>query len=442
MKKLLPLLALILALGSPVIISSALAQSTATVTFPSITVQPPTVKIQPPSITVTPPAINYKPPVVTYQPPPLNITVDSSGNITTSYGTVVTTTPPPPPPVVTGSCGYTGSSSDGCTGATPIAPQYPSLLSSYSRRPNWNVAGVDYAVGPSGTLKDVTTSVPTGCSLSGSTLSCSGNVTISGYDLTGKRIYVGSGTAVITNNKFTLAPGCADPIIDLRGQTGSVLISKNSFDGGGATCTNLNFGTLINTSMTNGSTLTITYNLFTNVPQDAIDANGPSSGAANFVAKYNVFYNQGWTGHPDGFQFNGGNFSPIDIGFNTYYTIAPPTTNAGTQPFHVESQLTAALSNITVHNNTLLTLSGTGTSCNGGSIFPKNCSVNYVIACKQDSGVNSTTNFYAYGNWIDASGAIRALTNAYGCPSAYWNVDPSGASNPNIDLPTGVILTP
>ncbi len=147
----------------------------------------------------------------------------------------------------------------------------------------------------------------------------------------------------------------------------------------------------------------------------------------------NLFYLQGWAGHPDGNQDNGGNFAGGLIAWNTYYNPSGQQGLPGaSQPFHVEAQLTAAITNATVAYNTMLT---PGT-CKGGRNFPTGCAVNFDIACKNDAGwVDSNKGFAAYGNYIDWSGAIAGLSNAYKCTSTTW-----GAPVPNIDLSTGKAL--
>ena len=336
-----------------------------------------------------------------------------------------------------------GISDDGCAGAGVGTPQYPTLLSKYgSHRPPFDVAGVDYPVGvPAGALKDPSiAALPAGCGYAYNVVTCrQGNVVISGYDfsLHGEiQLAVTSGIAnvSITGNKFSLGTACNDPVISINAG-GQVNIAHNTFDGGGALCSrNLVYGTIINGNYPNATNVNIEYNNFYNTPQDAIDSRGPSSGAASFTTKYNLFYLQGFTGHPDGTQFNGGNFDPIDVSFNTYYTTSPPNTVAGTQPFHIEAQLTAALSNSTVAYNTMLTPG----SCQGGRNWPNGCAINFDISCKNDSGwVDSNTNFTAYGNYIDWSGAIAALSNGYQCPTTSW-----GKPAANIDLNTGGALVP
>lgn len=344
-----------------------------------------------------------------------------------------------PPPVV---CSFSPSTAgtDGCAGSLGGTAQFPSLLTTYaSHRSPWNVAGVDYAVGvPSGALLDPSTAaLPSGCSFSGSTVSCSGsNITVSGYDFSLHNGIVlsvtgGSSGLSVIKNKFGIAPNCSDPVLNVS-ITGNTTIKYNTFDGGGGTCGTLSFGTMINTNQTiTGAVLTIEYNYFLNTPQDAVDMRGPGSGTSQVITKYNLYYLEGWQGHPDGFQTCGGNFDSTQISYNTYYNTTAPGQQ-GTQPFHVEAQCTSAITNSTVSFNTIAT---PGT-CNGGANYPTGCAVNFDIACKQDAGGNTNSGFASFGNYIDWTGAIAAETNAYACTSTTW-----GSPSSNIDMSTGAALT-
>ena len=207
----------------------------------------------------------------------------------------------------------------------------------------------------------------------------------------------GVSSITITGNKFSLGTGCNDPVVNIAAG-GSVLFSHNTMDGEGPLCAgSITWGAMVNGVYAANAVLTLEYNLFYNTPQDVTDNRGPNSGAASIVERYNLFYLQGFTGHPDGIQLNGGNFNPIDVSFNTYYNSSPPNTVAGTQPFHIEAQLTAAISNSTVSYNTIVTPG----SCNGGQNWPNGCTVNYDIACKSDGTGNSNVNFIGFGNYID-----------------------------------------
>jgi len=333
---------------------------------------------------------------------------------------------------------------DGCKYAGAGAPPYPMLLDSYgTRRPPFDVAGVDYSVGVApGTLLDPSEEpLPAGCSYSRNIVTCQqSNTVLSGYDFSlhkGIQLIVGGGATNVTirDNKFALGPNCKDPVININAG-GFVMFSHNSIDGNGALCGNrLVFGSLINGVYRDGATLTVDYNLFYDTPVDITDNRGPDMGAARIVNRYNLFYLQGFSGHPDGIQLNGGNFDLIDVSFNTYYNRSPPSTVGGTQPFHIEAQLTAAIRNSTVSYNTILTPG----ACRGGRNWPNGCAANFDIACKNDQvagWIDSNTNFSAFGNYIDWSGAIAALFNNCGT-GATW-----GKPTPNLDLNTGATLVP
>jgi hypothetical protein len=319
---------------------------------------------------------------------------------------------------------------DGCSGAAAGAPQFPHLLDGYAVRPSWHVAGVDYAVGvPDGTvLKDPTTdSLPSGCSFSGSTVTCSGNdIVLQEYDFSlhsTKLLFSSGSNNTITKNNFggTL---CVDPPIRLL-DTGSITITYNTMDGGGAICTSTTFGSMMHGVFISGAIVTREYNWMKNASEDFTKNAGPSSGSATIIDRYNLFDTQGWTGHPDGIQLNSGNFSNSFYSFNTYRNpnVGQPIA-AGTQPVHIESQLNANVSDYTVNNNVVLT-PGTGWE-----------TANIDIACKiGNSGVNTNVGFSAYGNYIDSTGAISATSDAYGCTGTTW-----GTPTPNYNIVTGAVI--
>lgn len=76
---------------------------------------------------------------------------------------------------------------DGSSAAAGGTAQLPTILNGYALRPPWNVAGVDYAVGPhSGTsFTSIASSQPANTTYNGSYLRINANnVTIDGYDFT------------------------------------------------------------------------------------------------------------------------------------------------------------------------------------------------------------------------------------------------------------------
>jgi hypothetical protein len=336
---------------------------------------------------------------------------------------------------------------DGSADASAGTPQYPTLLrgdfgvayaTTIKSALGCNVAGVDYRVGlPSGaTLNNPTNGgLPSGCSYdSGShTVTCTTPTTISGWDFSvanGLQLLLnGSGTWMVSGNNFGVGSNCLEPI-RIGGGVSNVVITKNNIDGGGSTCAS--FGGGVNGLYTdiNGipasATRNITYNWIKNIPEDAIDfSSGPSSGSVAPVIAYNLFDLQGWIGHPDGVQECGGNFTNLTIKHNTYRQYYFAGMQQGVQPLHTEAQCTSTITNTVTAYNTLViaqSSNGSGTACTSKG-YPANCGANFAIACKQDKPgppTNINTGFAAYGNYLDARGALAALTNGYSCFSTTW----------------------
>src|SRR6185369_3771094 len=100
---------------------------------------------------------------------------------------------------------------DGSVLAPGGVPQHSMALNGYAVRPSWEVAGIDYAVGP----RQVPTKDPATISMSGvsvntstRTVSITGsNVTLDGYDFSlhgGYQVWVGGANVTITNSTFAL----------------------------------------------------------------------------------------------------------------------------------------------------------------------------------------------------------------------------------------------
>jgi hypothetical protein len=337
------------------------------------------------------------------------------------------------------SCPFGNSYDDGCSAALATGTKIPNFFSgyvgrTYPVRPPWNVAGVDFPVGLPADMPLLDPSIaplPNGCTYSQSAdpiVRCKGDdITISGYDFSlhnGIQLIISGVNNIVSKNNFKMGQKCKDPIVNyFTDAPGSFTFTYNSVEGGGRACRELLFGTMLNGTYGDGSSSIVEYNLFSNTPSDVMDAGGPKgSGQASYVLKYNLYLVEGFQGHPDTTQFNGGNFDSIVIEFNTFYNLPP----ASTQVFHVEAQLTSEIKNAVVAYNSIATIG----NCNSAN----NCSTNYDVACKQDLGANRNINFSAYGNYIDWSGGYGALAN-YACQNAIW-----GTPLPNIDLSTGTPL--
>lgn len=338
---------------------------------------------------------------------------------------------------------------DGSAGSSGGVANYPALITAGNYKAAINgahglgckVAGVDYYVGvPQGlALKDPTTAaLPAGCKYDGKKyVDCTGTVAISGYDFSlHQTLLTGSGATTVTNDKFVFGPNCTDPVINV---TGSLIASGFTIDGTpGWTC-NLNqgFGSFVNVNPPAGGVVSLQYFSLIKVPQDAFDINQPSTGNVATTIRYGIIYLQGSTGHPDGIQFCGGGtgvMTPNDVEHVTWYgTYTPGPDAGGIQPFHIEAQTCGGvghIANTVVAYNTGLAVG----TCQGGNNWPVGCAANFVVACKQDD-TSTNKNFSAYGNYIDWSGAITALTNGYGCPSTTW-----GSPQANYDMSAGTVL--
>lgn len=344
---------------------------------------------------------------------------------------------------------------DGSSGASPGAANYPTLLTggnpagtTYAATINGThglgckVAGVDYQVGlPSGTtLSDPrSATLPSGCSYDGSKyVHCTGSGTITGLDfsLGAPTLLTTSGTWTVTANNFTFGADCTDPVINA---SGTLTLTKNTVDGTAGKGCNLSggFGTFINVNIGAGGSFTAKYNALVQIAQDAFDMAAPSSGTETTTIKYNLGYLQGTTGHPDFIQYCGGGagvLSPNQIGHNTWFSYLFSGISQGVQPFHVEAQTCNGVGHLANSTESFNTIISQG-ACNHGTDYPTGCSVNWDMACKQDD-TSTNVNFAAYGNYIDASGAVNPLINAYGCPSTTW-----GSPYSNYDMITGTTLT-
>lgn len=353
-----------------------------------------------------------------------------------------------------GTCTPTGVAScpdnDGSSLASAGTPQFPALLVGYSATINGTkglgckVAGVDYHVGPAaGTTFVVPTSgnIPAGCSKSGNIVTCSGSgIRFANFDMTGLELDMSGPNATITNNKFAVtSPGCLAPIRFTP--QGTYNITYNSDDGGGGgACSGLAGGLsadIFNSATpANGSVTNFQYNYQSNINEDGVNYTGSSTGGVIVHHDFNVVCGQGWVGHPDGIQLTSGNLINSDTLHNTYIkgTAGCGGLNGGTQPYHIEAQLTSAVSNWHESFNTMVT---PGT-CNGGTSYPTGCPINFDIACKNDNGsigVDSNDGFVAVGNYIDWTGAIAPFVNG-ACTNTTW-----GSPQANYDMVTGTTLT-
>jgi hypothetical protein len=280
---------------------------------------------------------------------------------------------------------------DGSAQAPSGTPSLPNLLTGYSTRPPWEVAGVDYAVGvPAGTvLKDPSTISMTGVSVSASshTITITGNnVTLDGYDFGlagGWGIIINSGAAntTIENSHFLVGANNHVPINAGAG-VGNVTVAYNAFDGGSSQ-SDLVFGMI---GYAGNGTFTAQYNSFVNVPADGIDFGG---GPMTTIVKYNVFENLGTApgSHPDAIQYARAYANNSVFAFNTVYQPNP----SGAEGIQIAAQGGSTLTNTTVTNNVVISKAGA-------------IEMSYSIAIQQFAG-NTINGVTVANNYIDSSGA-------------------------------------
>jgi hypothetical protein len=221
----------------------------------------------------------------------------------------------------------------------------------WSPRPTWRVAGVDYPVGPD---SGVTLVVPTvgnlpGCAtISGGTITVnSAPCTLNGFDFTasggGMEIYMpngfcpSGGAIVISNSKFvhganingTWPSGLADIVHSFGTHTCTLDFHNNIIDGAGC-----NFAGNKATSQsgllswTGSGAISIKYNQFLNGVQHGVElGNGNPMNGGPLTIQYNYFRNfaYGFTVHGNPIILQGTTgYDTVLINYNTFVGLPGP----------------------------------------------------------------------------------------------------------------------
>ena len=207
-------------------------------------------------------------------------------------------------------------------GAVVDPPQVPTLLSSYSYKPTWQVAGVNFYVGvPSSVaLKNPATMSIPGASVDTTNHrivvdNTATNVVIDGYDFSlngGWYVYdwTNTGTVTISNSYFLVGTNHQTPITAASG-TGNLTVTNCTLDG--ALDSNTTLSTLI--SYTGSGTVTVTNSWFKNSISDDIDIN---TNPTTIILTNNLFQNQGYNGaHGDVLQILGTGPYTATVKYNT-----------------------------------------------------------------------------------------------------------------------------
>jgi hypothetical protein len=328
------------------------------------------------------------------------------------------------PPAI-GSCPKGSDYKDGCSGASAGVPAFLSLLSGYTAPPPWNVAGVHYAVGAPSliALKDPkTAALPSGCSLNGTTVTCSGTVTLDGYDFSlhnGTTLSITSGNVTVQNCLFIVGTnqGALGKIVDVSGATNASFM-HNEFDGANIAVTAQRGQTI---SVTNRGIITFKYNYFHNSGGDMIDfGDGPQVD----IVQYNLFKDIGLnTAHSDTLQWCGSVVSNSDLSFNTIVQTASGLSGMGLIEPNSECS-GAAMSNLIVHNNTLI------------SKVRDNFAAGADVA--QDAGPATAAHVAVFDNYLDPTGIMKLTASPWFPTGFYGDTLPHpSALHSMIDMTSG-----
>jgi hypothetical protein len=209
--------------------------------------------------------------------------------------------------------GCQGAQANGSTYITNFFSGYLLGNPSYVTRPPWNVAGVDYPVGYSGTLRSAAVSgnLPSCASTSGAngTVKVSSTpCTLDHLDFTGMcvNITATSGTVTFTNDKFVWVSGGCDP-------SGTSIINTPSGSSTNVTLQYVEFRHSFSSNadgavlLRGSGNLTASYSAFYYAPHHVLDSYG--------AAIYNLSYN-----YVEGAGGNGGhgNWAICESGNCTY----------------------------------------------------------------------------------------------------------------------------
>lgn len=290
---------------------------------------------------------------------------------------------------------------------------------------NWSVAGVDYPVGYDTTLSlaDPTTAgLPSGCTFSGSTVTCAGSGgTLNGYDfsLHITRLNITAAGWTITNNKFK----CGATISALQTITigtavnGTTTIKYNTVDGGaglgGTGCVSGGMvASLLGTNAQQG-TVIIQYNYCFNADSKCVNFGGNGTGTTLVVHEdFNYYTTFGICGggcaHGEAeYSFGavgGGNGQIIDWGSGSgSFSYNVGLVNYYQTPSNLTSALSQTADGIKIgtnanHNYGLLqgTQSYTGSNNNNGQVASAAMFCGHQEGGTVQAGSTMTNNIWEY----------------------------------------------
>ena len=245
------------------------------------------------------------------------------------------------------------------TCAQAALPQHPTLLSAYSVRPGWQVAGVDYAVGPvSPPTKD-----PEQLSLAGASVDVANrrvtinasNVTLHGYDFSlhgGYTLTINGANATVTNNLFVMGSNTSYYEISAYGD--GLVLRGNTLDG---TSTSTNQSALI---AVYGSNPTVEFNWLKNFGQHALEMNQKQGQTTGLLYRYNLIEDGGTIAgsHVNYLQWGDGTAVNPVVTYNTTYQTAQKASGEG---FQFDGFPGSLITNARFANNTMI-MAGSSTA--------------------------------------------------------------------------------
>jgi hypothetical protein len=306
----------------------------------------------------------------------------------------------------TTNCPLGNTFADGCPGAQSAGSvQHTNFFTGYgtvyANRPAWNVSGVDYPVGYSGTLTSAATpTLPACATRSGSTITInSAPCTITHLDFSVGNSWClvdnasGASTVTIDNNKFANGSGCNANGGALLTLTGSapVVVQYNQFTGN-----QVGGGGLLQALMQNNAPVTsidVHYNAFIDTDQADIQLNSPTTLNVSFKYAEGVGC---CTNHGDWVIPNYSGTGAYNDSFDTVYS-AGTRTNATTFCY-VTAQNGAGVISGSCKNMTLVA---------AGAVQGQ---VGFMLESDQVT-VNT---FVVTDNWIDSTDSFGYYTDQSG----------------------------
>jgi hypothetical protein len=296
--------------------------------------------------------------------------------------------------------------------------QHPNLLDGYAVRPSWQVAGVDYAVGPTSTpLKDPATISMAGVSVDNSsrTISISGNnVTLSGYDFSlhgGYQIAIDGSNTTISNSNFAIGTNQGAYLIYGSASASNLTVTHNTFDGS-AIGNDLSF-----IRYSGSGAVTLEYNWFKDYPGHIVEftqANGSPSFSVDY--KYNLVEQGALVAgnHLNFLQFGGGTATSVDVEYNTTYQTPQVSGGEGFQ-FYNNTDGGVINSSVMAYNTMIAT---------GG---PTGSAMSYMLHGGSGFGADTGS---VHDNFLD-------LSAAWG---AFYGDEKTWSFSNNVDMRTGMII--